>query len=52
LLGTMEKMRGDLRALQVGPSHNNPRRCGACGHGEQCEARLDGKASAAPGSLP
>jgi CRISPR-associated exonuclease Cas4 len=52
LLGTMEKMRADLRQLQVGPSHNSPRRCGACGHREQCEARLDGRASAALGSLP
>lgn len=52
LLDTMESMRVDQRAAQVAPSHNNPRRCRACGHREQCEERLDydtpGVATAGP----
>ncbi len=42
LLATMESMRRDLVAPKVSPSHEDARRCRACGHREQCEARLEG----------
>lgn len=42
LLHTMEQMRCHLRADQVSPSHDNPRRCQACGYREHCDERLDG----------
>jgi len=41
LLDTMERMRRDLRAEGVPPSHDNPRRCHACGHREHCEESLN-----------
>jgi CRISPR-associated exonuclease Cas4 len=40
LLDTMQYMRRDLRGAPVPPSHDNPRRCHACGHREHCEGRL------------
>ncbi len=44
LLATMESMRRDLVAPEVSPSHEDARRCRACGHREQCGARLEGAA--------
>ena len=49
LFATMERMRGDLLREEVGPSHDNPRRCGACGHREHCELRLGDQGSPTPG---
>jgi len=41
LLDTMEHMRRDLGAGEVPPSHDNPRRCHACGHRAHCEESLN-----------
>ena len=41
LLATMERMKRDLRATQVDPSHGNPRRCRACGHRDRCRQGLE-----------
>jgi len=41
LLDTMGSMHRDLRAEEVPPSHDSPRRCHACGHRDHCEASFD-----------
>ena len=40
LLATLDDMRADLAAGDAPRSHDDPYRCGACGHREQCEERL------------
>jgi CRISPR-associated exonuclease Cas4 len=40
LFASMESMRDDLAREDVGPNHDNPWRCRACGHRDQCQERL------------
>jgi CRISPR-associated exonuclease Cas4 len=40
LLATMDQMRDDLTAGGAVRSHDEPRRCRACGHRQQCDQRL------------
>ena len=40
LLSTLDEMRQDLSADDVGPSHTNPNRCRSCGYRDECEERL------------
>jgi CRISPR-associated exonuclease Cas4 len=47
LLATMEGMRRDLITAEVAPSHKNAQRCRACGHREQCQARVEETAESA-----
>jgi len=41
LLATLEDMRADLADGDAPRSHDEPRRCRACGHREQCDQRLE-----------
>jgi CRISPR-associated exonuclease Cas4 len=40
LISVLAKMRQDLAAADVCPSHANPNRCRSCGYREECEERL------------
>ena len=40
LLDTLEEMRADLAHGDAPRSHDEPHRCRACGHREQCDERL------------
>lgn len=40
LLDTLEAIRKDLHARDVGRSHDEARRCQGCGYREQCEERI------------
>lgn len=40
LLTTLDHLRGDLTAPNVPRSHDEPHRCRACGHRQQCDQRL------------
>lgn len=40
LLDTLEAIRKDLHATDVGRSHDEARRCQGCGYRERCEERL------------
>ncbi len=40
LLAQLKTMRQQLRASDVFPSHEEPRRCMRCGHREHCDQRL------------
>jgi len=40
LLATIERMRADLAGGNVTRSHDEPRRCRACGYRQQCDQRL------------
>jgi CRISPR-associated exonuclease Cas4 len=40
LLNTLDAIRGDLHAHNLGRSHSDPGRCRGCGYREQCDQRL------------
>lgn len=40
LLETLDALRQDLRRSEVDRSHDEPRRCGACGYRGRCDQRL------------
>jgi CRISPR-associated exonuclease Cas4 len=41
LLATLDDMRADLAEGDAPRSHDEPRRCRACGHREQCDQQLE-----------